>query len=81
MRIMEILTEMENVWHEAEWSTELILDRSECSLFELKLFSPFVVFLSFLVFSFWYLEILVFIFVSVCFSSSVFSFLNLVATT
>lgn len=79
---MEILTEMENVWHEAEWSTELILDRSERkSLFELKLFSPFVVFLSFLVFSFWYLEILVFIFVSMCFSSSIFSFLNLVATT
>lgn len=46
---------------DVEWSTELILDRSECkSLFELKLFSPFVVFLSFLVFSFWYLEILVF---------------------
>lgn len=43
---MEILTEMENVWHEAEWRTELILDRSE-SLFELKLFSPFVVFFFF----------------------------------
>lgn len=58
------LTEMENVCH--EWSAELIPDRSECkSLFELKLFSPFVVFMSFLVFSFWYLEILVFIFLSV----------------
>ncbi len=55
MRIMEILTEMENVWHEAEWSTELILDRSECkSLFELKLFSPFVVFF-FVIFGFQFL--------------------------
>lgn len=73
---MEILTEMENVWHEAEWRTELILDRSE-SLFELKLFSPFVVYFYFYFFwfsvfgiwRFWFSSLL-----SVFFSSSIFSF-------
>lgn len=66
--MMEIPTEMENVWHEGRWSRELILDGSE-SLFELKLFSPFVCFffVFVLVFSFWYLEILVFIFVKCVF--------------
>lgn len=29
MRIMKVLTKMENVWHEVKWSAELILDRSE----------------------------------------------------
>lgn len=69
----EILSEMGNVWHDVEWSSKLILDRSE-SLFELKLFAPFVVvFLSF--FGFQFLVFRDFGYIFVCFSSSIFPFL------
>lgn len=64
---------MGNVWRDVEWSSKLILDRSE-SLFELKLFAPFVVvFLSF--FGFQFLVFRDFGYIFVCFSSSIFPFL------